>query len=154
MLALRALALEAQGQTRQAGVELKQALDLAKPGSLIRVFIDLGRPMQEMLLRLEGEASSAEWIRYLLAQFQEEDKNPRGSESGGNLALVEPLTRRELEILALLREPLKIKEIALKLNISYATVKRHTANIYAKLGVTQRWFAIAKAEQLEILPSR
>ena len=72
VLALRALALEAQGQTRQAGVELKQALDLAKPGSLIRVFIDLGRPMQEMLLRLEGEASSAEWISI-----------PAGTVSGG-----------------------------------------------------------------------
>jgi LuxR family transcriptional regulator, maltose regulon positive regulatory protein len=154
VLALRALALNAQGQTRQAGVDLKQALDLAKPGRLIRVFIDLGRPMQEMLLRLDGEGYSVEWIRRLLAQFSQEHKNLRGSESPANLTLVEPLTPRELETLILLREPLSFKEIALKLNISYATVKRHTINIYAKLGVNQRWFAVLKAEELGILPPR
>jgi LuxR family transcriptional regulator, maltose regulon positive regulatory protein len=152
VLALRALALDAQGQTRQAGVALKQALDLAKPGRLIRMFIDLGRPMQEMLLRLEGEGYSVEWIRALLAQFPDVHKNPRDAERPEDLALIEPLTRRELEILVLLREPLKIKEIALKLNISYATAKRHTANIYAKLGVSQRWLAVTKAEELAILP--
>ncbi len=154
VLALRALALDALGETGKADADLKQALDLARAGGLIRVFIDLGRPMQERLLRLEGEGYLVEWIQRLLAQFPEEHKNPRGSESPANLALVEPLTSRELEILVLLREPLSIKEIALKLNISYATVKRHTINIYAKLGVNQRWFAVVKAEELDILPPR
>ncbi|MBK8050050.1 MAG: response regulator transcription factor [Anaerolineales bacterium] len=38
-------------------------------------------------------------------------------------------------MLALLREPLSNKEIARRLNISTVTVKRHTINIYSKLGV-------------------
>ena len=54
----------------------------------------------------------------------------------------------------LLRGPLSIKEIALKLNISYATVKSHTINLYGKLGVNGRWNAVAKAEELNILPPR
>ena len=57
VLALRALALDRQGETSQAEAELKQALDLARPGGFMRVFIDLGRPMQEML-RAAGEAGS------------------------------------------------------------------------------------------------
>jgi ATP/maltotriose-dependent transcriptional regulator MalT len=57
-------------------------------------------------------------------------------------------------VLTFLRGPLSIKEIALKLNISYATAKRHTINIYGKLGVDQRWNAVAKAEELNLLPPR
>ena len=49
--------------------------------------------------------------------------------------MLEPLTQREREILELMREPIGIKEIASRLGISYATVKRHIANIYAKLDV-------------------
>ena len=100
-------------------------------------------------------------IRRILAAFQEDDKNllssaspaqPRRQPSLANSTLAEPLTRRELEVLTLLRDPLSIKEIALKLNISYATASRHTVNIYGKLGVNGRWNAVAKAEELNILP--
>ena len=66
--------------------------------------------------------------------------------------LVEPLTRRELEILALLRDHLSNREIADRLCISEVTVKRHTLNIYGKLGVNRRWAAVSKAETLQLLP--
>ena len=173
ILALRALALDARGPwgrmprgkpARQLprNAVLKQAVDLARPGGFIRVFVDLGKPMQEMLRRLAKQDHSAETIRRILAAFPEDDKNLVSSESPRNDALsitryfdlVEPLTPRELEVLTLLREPLSIKEIAVKLNISYATVKRHTINIYGKLGVNQRWNAVARAEELNILPPR
>jgi ATP/maltotriose-dependent transcriptional regulator MalT len=38
--------------------------------------------------------------------------------------------------------------------ISTTTVKRHTINIYGKLGVNNRWDAVVKAEALKILPRR
>jgi LuxR family maltose regulon positive regulatory protein len=79
---------------------------------------------------------------------------PRHQAAPGASSLVEPLTPRELEVLNLLRGPLSIKEIALKLHISYATAKRHTINLYGKLGANQRWEAVAKAEELNILPAR
>ena len=69
-------------------------------------------------------------------------------------ALAEPLTPRELEVLTLLRGPSSIKEIAQQLHITHATAKRHTINIYGKLDVNQRWEAVAKAEELNILPAR
>jgi LuxR family maltose regulon positive regulatory protein len=161
ILALRALALDAQGETSQGDAELKQALDLARLGGFIRVFADLGVPMQAMLHRLAKQDHSAETIRRVLAAFPEEDEDLVSSESPAQPAhppsigistLVEPLTRRELEVLALLRGPLSIQEIALQLYISPATVKRHTINIYGKLGVNRRRDAVARAIELGILP--
>ena len=79
---------------------------------------------------------------------------PAASVLAGRQPLVEPLSPRELEILMLLRDPMSAKEIARKLCISYQTVKRHTSNIYGKLGVGKRWDAVTKAEALGILPPR
>ena len=74
--------------------------------------------------------------------------------SPGYSPLAEPLTRRELEVLELLGEPISIKAIAQELSISHATAKRHTVNLYGKLGVNNRWDAVAKAEELKLIPSR
>ena len=67
---------------------------------------------------------------------------------------IEPLSPRELEVLSLLRDPISLKDVAQRLFISYQTAKRHTANIYGKLGVNKRRAAIAKAEFLGLLPPR
>jgi LuxR family maltose regulon positive regulatory protein len=167
LLALRALALDARAETSQentaADAILKQALDLGRPGGFIRVFVDLGKPMQAMLRRLLSQGYSVETIHRILAAFPEDDKDivssesPTPAEPHQDLAispLIEPLTRRELEVLALLRGPSSTKEIAQKLQISHATAKDHTIRIYGKLGVNRRWDAVAKAEELNILPPR
>jgi len=157
ILALRALALDAQGHTTAADTVLKQALDLGRPGGFIRVFVDLGKPIQEILCRIAQQGHPRESIQRILAAFPEDGNNQMSSAhhpSLGNSTLAEPLTPRELEVLTLLRGPTSIKEIALDLNISYATARRHTINIYSKLGVNQRWNAVAKAEELKILLPR
>jgi ATP/maltotriose-dependent transcriptional regulator MalT len=116
-----------------------------------------------MLCRIAKQDHSAETIRRILAAFPEDDVNlvsganpalPARYPSLGISTLADPLTPRELEVLILLRGPSSIKEISHKLNISYATAKRHTINLYAKLGVNQRWNAVARAEELNILPPR
>ena len=163
ILALRALALDARGKTSEADSTLNQALDLARLGGFIRVFVDLGKPMQSILLRLVRKDDSTGMIHRILAAFPEADEEFVNSvgrlqsvyrPTSGNTALSGPLTPRELEVLNLLRGRMSIKEIALDLNISYETVRRHTANIYGKLGVNQRWNAVARAEELNILPQR
>ena len=55
ILALRALALDAQGDNGQADATLMQALDLARLGGFIRVFVDLGKPMQACCAGLRGK---------------------------------------------------------------------------------------------------
>ena len=71
-----------------------------------------------------------------------------------NTGLTDPLTSRELEVLALLPERLSNKEIAHRLGLAPTTVKRHTVNLYGKLGVNKRWDAVIKAEALGVLPRR
>ena len=65
--------------------------------------------------------------------------------------MVETLTGRELEILRLIATGLRNEEIADRLYISLATVKRHIANTYGKLGVTHRTEAVARARDLNLL---
>ncbi|MGD9343888.1 MAG: LuxR C-terminal-related transcriptional regulator, partial [Desulfuromonadales bacterium] len=61
------------------------------------------------------------------------------------------LTNREYEILLLLQERLRDKEIADRLCISAETVKTHLKNIYGKLQVGDRRDAVTRAQQLKIL---
>jgi len=155
------VAQRAVEETSQADVTLMQAVDLARPGGFIRVFVDLGKPMQVMLRRLEKQGFSVKVLQRILDAFPQEDISLVGRESPALLkyhpslgisTLAQPLTPRELEVLTLLREPLSNKEIARKLNISYQTTKRHIANIYSKLDVNGRWDAVARAIKLGILP--
>jgi NarL family two-component system response regulator YdfI len=56
---------------------------------------------------------------------------------------VEPLTKREKEVLQMLAAGLGNKEIAAKLNISDHTAKFHVGSILGKLGVSTRAEAVA-----------
>jgi DNA-binding NarL/FixJ family response regulator len=62
-----------------------------------------------------------------------------------------PLSRRELEILALVAAGTTNRDAAAKLLISEATVKTHLLNIYAKLGVSDRAAAVAEAYNRRLL---
>jgi LuxR family maltose regulon positive regulatory protein len=78
------------------------------------------------------------------------DASPNGTDKP-KPALVEPLTKRELEILHLVAEGLSNHEIAQEFIISQGTVKVHLSNVYGKLGVGKRTQAVAKARALGIL---
>ena len=66
-------------------------------------------------------------------------------------ALVEPLSERELDVLRLLGSDLDGPDIARELSVSLNTMRTHTKNIYAKLGVTSRREAVRQAHQLNLL---
>ena len=65
--------------------------------------------------------------------------------------LVEPLSERELEILALIARGTSNKEIASQLFIAEGTVKNHVTHILGKLGVRDRTQAALKARELGLL---
>ena len=64
--------------------------------------------------------------------------------------LIEPLTERELDVMRLLASDLDGPSIARELVVSLTTVRTHTKNIYAKLGVNNRRAAVRRAHQLKI----
>ncbi|HEY7067434.1 MAG TPA: GAF domain-containing protein, partial [Chloroflexota bacterium] len=66
--------------------------------------------------------------------------------------LVEPLTEREREVLALVASGARTKAVAEQLVVSEKTVKYHLTQIYQKLNVTGRTAAIARARTLDLLP--
>ncbi len=67
------------------------------------------------------------------------------------MALVEPLTAREIEVLRLVTKGYNNPEIASNLFISRATVKTHVHNIIRKLNVSDRTQATIRAVELGIV---
>lgn len=76
------------------------------------------------------------------------DTQPRMEEER---PLVEPLSERELEILAVLAAGASNREIAQQLYITEGTVKNHVTNILGKLGVRDRMQAALKARELGLV---
>ncbi len=143
----------------ESHVILLRAVKLAQSGGLIRPFVDLGIPMHDLLLSLPPSTTHTAFVSEILANYPTDavlasTPTTISAATIQTVPLAEPLTNRELQIVGLMRDPLSTKEIAYKLNISYATAKRHSINIYGKLGVNSRWDAVAKAEALGILRSR
>ena len=147
-LALQALLHDARRERSAAMEALAQAVALAEPGGVIRVFVDLGPRMAALLHQLAAQTTRPGFIARLLAAFPPpRDPVPAPRQS----SLIEPLSERELEVLALLAQRLTNKEIARALSISPMTVKRHSSNIYQKLAVGGRREAVAKAAALGLV---
>jgi LuxR family maltose regulon positive regulatory protein len=164
VLSLQALLHSAQGERESALAALEQAITLAEPGGFIRLFVDLGPSMARLLDQLRHQGVAADHIDQVLAVFawQTKDQEPAQRRTFGptpkgrkteteSSSLIEPLTPREMQVLALLGRLLTNKEIAKELGVSPGTVKTHTLNIYQKLDVHRRQQAVARAKELNIL---
>jgi len=93
---------------------------------------------------------AARLLRQLGAESNERQsrlQSPQKSEGTG----VQPLTRREMEVLGYLKLGLTNSQIAEELFISSRTVKRHVENIILKLGVSDRTQAVVRALELGVL---
>lgn len=72
------------------------------------------------------------------------DSAPSSTKSSANNDLIEPLTKREAQVMALVQKGLTNKEIAKALFISLNTLKVHIRNLYGKMGVENRTQALLK----------
>ncbi len=159
VLSLKALLHDLLGNTMKAEEKLAEALNLAEPGGLIRIFVDLGAPMANILTRLTEHKTASVFAQKLLVEFEKykyrldtkKNSAPQVFSSEQEEGESIRLTNRENDILELLSQRMSDKEIAAHLLISYGTVKRHAANIYRKLDVKGRRQAVSKATELGII---
>ncbi|HEY2204328.1 MAG TPA: LuxR C-terminal-related transcriptional regulator [Pseudonocardia sp.] len=161
---LAAVAHAADGDQPAALAALAEALVLAAPERAVRPFADEGAPvaalLRELLIgrRLEQltgpDAVPREFLGRLTEAFDRQGLPVLPAARRGAVTspgLVEPLSPRELEVLALLAAGHRNQVIADRLFIGLDTVKRHVTNILTKLGVSNRTQAVARARELGLL---
>jgi len=156
ILAIQALALQAQGNDDQAVRVITRSLSLAEPEGYIRTFVDEGLAMARLLYEILSRGMQQEYVRNLLAAFPTlEAAEPASQEhlKHGSVT-IEALSERELEVLRLIAGGFSNQEIAQELVLALDTVKGHTRKIYGKFGVHSRTQAVAIAQTLGLLPPK
>jgi DNA-binding NarL/FixJ family response regulator len=142
--------------------EILSAMRSASPNSRIVVltmFDNLHYVRTLSRLGIDAYVHKSSSVGELLATVSSLSRNPEGdnvvvSMPRGSLERIgdgheNALSDRELEVLVLVARGLSNRQVARELHISEATVKRHLANIYEKIGVGSRSDAVrtALAEQ-------
>ena len=158
VLSQKALALQAQGDFDGALTSLESALRIAEPGGLMRIFVDEGEPMLQLLRQAATRGIALTYVRRLIAAYdvpvqKRVESTPGDTHTPGPAIqpLVEPLSDREMDVLRLLATGMSNPEIAQELYIATSTVRSHLKNIYGKLNVHKRWDAVHRAEELGLL---
>lgn len=149
-LGLEALAQHRLGNTPAALDAVASALELAEPEAYLRVFVDEGPPMRELLRHAAARGMAGAWTRRVLAGF-DNAAEPQPGDTVTRSVTPRLLTTREHEILRLIAAGMRNQEIARQLFISPATVKRHIANVYNKLDAGHRTEALNRATALNLL---
>jgi LuxR family maltose regulon positive regulatory protein len=151
---ITAMAFHSLGATEQALDSLQNALSMTVTDKPIRIFLEAGKPMRELLKSYSQLPSTAGDLRSyanrILSAFEVESKMP-AHEGQGDSSILEILSPREAEVLRLLAEGFSNQEIAQKMVVASSTVKSHVHHIYNKLGATKRTQAVARARELGLL---
>jgi LuxR family maltose regulon positive regulatory protein len=148
---LLAKVYQAQGDEQLALTHLRAALSQAQPAGFIRVFLDRGEPVRDLLLRLRQQnqlpADLSIYIQLLISHFQEDQTTitPQPSTQPSSL------TPRELVVLSHLAAGDSYADIAKKMVVTENTLKYHIKNIYGKLAVNNRVHAVMAAQELGLL---
>jgi LuxR family maltose regulon positive regulatory protein len=148
---LLAKVYQAQGDEQLALTHLRAALSQAQPAGFIRVFLDRGEPVRDLLLRLRQQnqlpADLSIYIQLLISHFQGEPTTITPQPS------TQPalLTPRELDVLSHLAAGDPYADIAKKMVITENTLKYHIKNTYGKLAVNNRVHAVMAAQELGLL---
>lgn len=123
---------------------LIQALELAAPRGLVRIFLDHEALLTAILPK--ARAAAPEFVDLLFDHLPP----ALGTTHPANARLPEPLSEQELRVLGLVISGKSNQEIAVELYISVGTAKWHVHNILQKLGVSNRPQAIARARELKL----
>jgi LuxR family maltose regulon positive regulatory protein len=152
IMVVQSVAHQAHGDQEKALALLADALALAEPEGFMRIFLDEGAPMRELLSAAAAQGIRPDYVNRLLAAFEAETKEEQPVTSvPGVSTLVDPLSPRELEVLGLITQGLSNQEIGKRLFLALDTVKGHNRRIFEKLQVKRRTEAIARARELGLI---
>ena len=145
----QAAAFAARGERTGAQAAIRTAVAAAEGDHLRWPFLEVAAAGEVLRHDTSNRAHFAEDLRELL----ENRAAPTPSRSGPAIGpgMVEPLTERELAVLAYLPRRIKQRDIAAELYITMNTLKSHVASIYRKLGVSDRDEAASRAAELGLL---
>jgi LuxR family maltose regulon positive regulatory protein len=152
-LAFKAIVHKERGNIGAARQALNEALTIAKKGEFLRIFTNTGTHLVDLLKQqLIQDDSKMSYINQILAVLAEDEANKKKCRADYNPTYYQSLpcslTNRELDMLHMLADRLRNKEIAATLNISTETVKSHLKALFKKLGVNNRRDAVYKAVAL------
>ena len=152
ILVLQALVYQTQSDLNAALFPLQQALALARPEGYVRIFLDEGSNMIQLLQAASAREIMPEYTGKLLTAF-EADK--RKSEVKPDLLpakpLFQPLSQNELRVVQLIAQGLTNREIGERLFLALDTVKGYNRRIFDKLQVQNRTEAVTRARVLGLL---
>jgi LuxR family maltose regulon positive regulatory protein len=161
ILTVQALAHHSQGNLSLALASLEHALTLAEPQGYFRTFLDEDEVMRLLIsdfrFSIEKQAPHSihplhRYVEQLLAAFPPLATSTQQSATKKQTPeTVEPLSEREVEVLRLLGTELSGPEIARELFVSLNTLRTHTKNIFAKLGVNNRRAAVRRANEIDLI---
>jgi LuxR family maltose regulon positive regulatory protein len=172
LLSLYVVALSQTGEMEQARAALMRLLALTEPGGYLRLYLDMGEAMRQLLKTLQSTPQNDEegaspipraYISTLLSAFEQEERQGqrvepsptmtnqlRGLPDDAHPSRIEALTPQEQRVLQSLCTGRSNREIADELVVSINTVKAHVKKIYSKLHVHNRIEAcrVARAVRL------
>ena len=154
-LALLARACQDCGQQERALELLARAVALAEPEGYLAIFLEIGRPLEGLLAllahRLDGSGPNHDYLQRLRGALAADHPEMQPRPASPALRLVEPLTRRELDVLRLLCRGQSNYEIASALVLSINTIKTHIKHLYGKLEANNRVELVEISHRLDLV---
>jgi LuxR family maltose regulon positive regulatory protein len=147
VLVLQAIAYESLGQHGEALDCVESALTFAEPNGYIRVFVDEGEQIAQLLRHAATRGTYPEYARMLLTIIVGSKRTP----DQVKLGVVDALSEREIEVMRLVSAGLSNRDIGDQLFISEKTVKKHISNILCKLEATNRTQAVDQARRMALI---
>jgi LuxR family maltose regulon positive regulatory protein len=156
---LHSLALARSGDPTEAVKSLSTAVRMAAQEGFVRVIADEGPEVGQIIRRLHfmqeqmpvnrSDPGLMHYMDRLLAAFGPLPKEPVASVDVPTL--VEPLTRKEIQVLQLTADGYSNAAMAEKLAASDSTVRTHLRSINAKLGAHSRAEAVVIGRRLGVI---
>lgn len=159
---LYSLALQRSGDLAAASAQMATALRQGASEGFVRLFVDEGpevgrivhriNAMQQQIPMNRSDVTLVDYLNVLIKAFgplpDERHPDPQAPQS---MELMEPLTRKEMQVLQLLADGHSNAAMAERLEASDSTVRTHLRSINSKLGAHSRAEAVAIARRFGIL---